>query len=61
LWRFNPDASARLTLSNTGARRYDTGTTTVLTDASGGFAGSQSADNAARSYTTVNLRAELRF
>jgi iron complex outermembrane receptor protein len=61
LWRFSPDASARLTLSNVGARRYDTGTTTRLSDASGGFAGSQSTDTSARSYTTVNLRGEFRF
>ena len=56
LWRFSPDASARLTLSNAGARRYDTGNTTTLADG-----GSQSVDNSARSTTTVNLRAELRF
>jgi len=56
LWRFNPEASARLTLSNAGARRYDTGTTTTLADAS-----SQAADTSARSYATVNLRAEFRF
>ena len=56
LWRFSPDASARLTLSNAGARRYDTGNTTTLSDG-----GSQSVDNSARSTTTVNLRAELRF
>jgi outer membrane receptor for ferrienterochelin and colicins len=61
LWRFNPDASARLTLSNVGARRYDTGSTTRLADANGAFAGSQSADVSARSYTTVNLRGEFRF
>ncbi len=56
LWRFSPDASARLTLSNAGARRYDTGNTTTLADGS-----NQSIDNSARSTTTVNLRAELRF
>ena len=61
LWRFSPDASARLTLSNAGARRYDTGNTTLLTDASGGSAGSQSTDTSARSYTVVNLRGEFRF
>ena len=61
LWRFSPDASARLTLSNAAARRYDTGSTTNLNDASGASAGSQSSDNSARSYTTINLRAELRF
>jgi iron complex outermembrane receptor protein len=56
LWRFNPEASARLTLSNAGARRYDTGSTTTLADGS-----SQASDSSARSYTTVNLRAEIRF
>ena len=61
VWRFSPDASARLTLSNAAARRYDTGSTTNLTDASGASAGSQSSDNSARSFTTINLRAELRF
>ena len=61
LWRFSPDASARLTLSNAAAQRYDTGSTTLLTDASGVFAGSQSADTSARTYTTVNLRGEFRF
>jgi len=61
LWRFSPDASARLTLSNAAARQYDTGNTTNLTDASGANTGSQSSDNSARSYTTINLRAELRF
>ena len=61
VWRFSPDASARLTLSNAAARRYDTGSTTTLNDASGASAGSQSSDNSARSYTTINLRAELRF
>ena len=61
LWRFSPDASARLTLSNAGAQRYDTGSTTLLTDASGAFAGSQSADTSARTYTTINLRGEFRF
>ena len=61
LWRFSPDASARLTLSNASARRYDTGSTTLLADANGAFAGSQSTDTSARSYTTVNLRGEFRF
>ena len=61
LWRFGPDASARLTLSNAGARRYDTGSTTLLADANGAFAGSQSTDTSARTYTTVNVRGEFRF
>jgi len=56
LWRFNPQASARLTVSNADALRYDTGTTTTLADGS-----SQASDTSLRSTTTVNLRAELRF
>ena len=56
LWRFSPAASARLTVSNAGARRYDTGTTTVLTDGS-----SEASDSSTRTYTTVNLRGEFRF
>ena len=61
LWRFSPDASARLSVSNAAARRYDTGTTTVLANASGGFAGSESSDTSLRSTTTINLRGEFRF
>ena len=60
-WRFSPDASLRLTISNAGARRYDTGNTTFLADASGAPAGSESSDTSARSFTTVNLRGEFRF
>jgi outer membrane receptor for ferrienterochelin and colicins len=56
LWRFNPAASARLSVSNAGARRYDTGTTTTLADGS-----SEASDSSARTYTTVNLRGEFRF
>ena len=56
VWRFSPEASARLTLSNLGARRYDTGLTTTLADGS-----SEATDTAARTFTTVNLRAEFRF
>ncbi len=56
LWRFSGDASARLTLSNALARQYDSGLATTLADGS-----VQSTDTSARSYTTVNLRAELRF
>ena len=48
--------SARLTLSNAGAQRYITGTTTVLADGS-----SEASDSSARTYTTVNLRGEFRF
>ncbi len=56
LWRFSPDASARLTLSNAGPRPYDTGLSTLLADGS-----SQSSDTSTRSTTTVNLRGEFRF
>ncbi len=56
LWRFGPDASARLTLSNALARRYDSGLSTVLADGS-----VESTDTSARSYTTINLRGEFRF
>ena len=56
LWRFSPEASARLTVSNADALRYDTGSTTTLADGS-----TQASDTSARSYTTLNLRAELRF
>ena len=56
LWRFSPAASARLTVSNAGARHYETGTTTTLADGS-----SEASDSSARTYTTVNLRAEFRF
>ena len=56
LWRFSADASARLTLSNAGARPYDTGLTTLLADGS-----SQASDTSTRSFTTVNLRGEFRF
>lgn len=56
LWRFSADASARLTVSNAQARRYDSGLSTTLADGS-----VQTTDTSARSYATVNLRAELRF
>ena len=56
LWRFNPAASARLSIGNAAAQRYETGTTTVLADGS-----SQASDSSARTYTTVSLRAEFRF
>ena len=61
VWRFSPDASLRLTVSNAGARRYDTGSTLLLVDANGLPAGSQASDTANRSYTTLNLRGEFRF
>lgn len=56
LWRFSPDASARLTLSNASPRPYDSGLSTLLADGS-----SQSSDTTTRSTTTVNLRGEFRF
>ena len=61
VWRFNPDASLRLTVSNAAARLYDTGSTLLLVDANGQPAGSQSNDTSTRSYTTLNLRGEFRF
>ena len=61
LWRFSTDASARLSISNAAARRYDTGTTTVLLDASGKLASSEASDTSLRSTTTINLRGEFRF
>ncbi len=56
LWRVSPDASLRLTVSNASAQRHDSGSTTVLDDKS-----SEASDTRSRTYTTVNLRAELRF
>ncbi len=56
LWRLNPDNSLRLTVSNAGAHRHDSGSTTVLADGS-----SEASDSRTRTYTTVNLRAEFRF
>jgi outer membrane receptor for ferrienterochelin and colicins len=56
LWRFNPDASLRLTISNASAHRYDSGSTTLLADGS-----SEATDSRARTSTTVNLRGEFRF
>ncbi len=61
LWRVSPDASARLTVSNAGARRYDTGSTTTVLAANGAPASTEASDTSARSDTTVNLRAEFRF
>ena len=61
MWRFNPDASLRLTISNAGARPYDTGSSLLLVDANGLPAGSQDSDTSTRSYTTFNLRGEFRF
>ena len=61
VWRFSPDASLRLTISNAAAQRYDTGSSTTLLDATGNPASTESADTSARSYTTVNLRGEFRF
>ena len=61
VWRFNADASLRLTVSNATPRTYETGSTLQLADANGLPAGSQSSDTANRSYTTFNLRGEFRF
>ena len=61
VWRFNPDASLRLTVSNAGARRYDSANTLLLLDANGLPAGSQGSDTSSRSYTSFNLRGEFRF
>ena len=57
LWRINPDASLRLTLNNLLAQRYDTGST--RTNPNGTLY--QLSDSSARTYTTVNLRAEIKF
>ncbi|MBP7667420.1 MAG: TonB-dependent receptor [Burkholderiaceae bacterium] len=56
LWKFNPDASLRLTVSNASAHRYDSGSTILLADGS-----SEATDSRARTSTTVNLRGEFRF
>ncbi len=56
LWKLRPDASLRLTVSNASAQRYDSGSTIRLADGS-----SEATDSQARTYTTVNLRAEVRF
>jgi len=56
LWKIRPDASLRLTVSNAAAHRYATGATTVLADGS-----SEASDTTAKTFTTVNLRAEFRF
>lgn len=56
LWKLNPDASLRLTVSNASAHRYDSGSTILLADGS-----SEATDSRTRTFTTVNLRAEFRF
>lgn len=56
LWRFGPLAQVRLALANAAPRDYDSASTTVLADGS-----SQTEDTLARTYTTLTLRAELRF
>ena len=61
LWRVSPDASARLSISNAVARRYDTGSTVVLVDGNNNFASSDASDTSQRSSTTINLRGEFRF
>ena len=55
-WKFNPDASARLSISNALGRRYDTGSTSLL--ASGAV---YDTATSTRSTVNINLRAELRF
>lgn len=57
LWRLGPEASLRLTLNNLLAQRYDTGST--RTNPNGTLY--QASDSSARTYTTVNLRAEIKF
>ena len=56
LWRISPEASLRLSVANASARDYSTGSTLTLADDS-----TQAQDTLNRSYTTVSLRAELRF
>lgn len=56
LWRFGPKASARLSVANLSALDYETGSSSVLDDAS-----VQVSDNLAKSYTVATLRIELRF
>ena len=56
LWRISPEASLRLSVANASARDYATGSTLTLADDS-----TQAQDTLNRSYTTVSLRAELRF
>jgi iron complex outermembrane receptor protein len=57
LWRLNPEASLRLTLNNLLAQDYDSGSTRY--NANGSVY--QVSDTRARTYTTVNLRAEIKF
>lgn len=56
LWRFGAQAAARLTVSNAGASPFDSGTAVLLDSGA-----SQRSDSWTKTYTTVNLRAELRF
>ena len=56
LWRFSGEASARLSVANWSASDFVSGQTTTLPDGS-----TSASDVRARSYTTVTLRAELRF
>ena len=55
-WKFNPDASARLSVSNALARPYDSGSTQLMADGSRDDVATR-----ARSTLNLNLRAELRF
>ena len=54
--RISADASARLSVANASASDFESGTTTFLADGS-----NAASDSRNRSYTTVTLRAELRF
>lgn len=56
LWRFSPEASLRLTLSNADPRTLASGSTTTLADGS-----SVIGDTRTRTYTNINLRGEFRF
>lgn len=56
LWRFSPDFSTRLSVNNADARHFDTGVTTVGSDGR-----VQTVQNATRSTTQFNLRAEMKF
>ncbi len=56
LWRVSANASARLSVANASASDFESGTTTILPDAS-----SAASDSRNRSYRSVTLRAELRF
>lgn len=56
LWRFNADAALRLSVTNAAPSNYDTGSMQWTGD--GGY---ERSDTWTKTYTQVNLRAELRF